>query len=130
MAEKSKGKANAAPRLLDRAAILDAEDMPHRDVRVPEWGGLVRVRSITTAERDSFEQVTFDRALATPPQPRRPRARLVVLCAIDADGNPLFTEADEVRLEKKGGKAMDRVFAAAQALNFITVQDIEDLEKN
>lgn len=117
-------------KLLGRDAILGAKDMPHRDVPVPEWDGVVRVRSITAAERDAFEQETLDRKLADPPRAAMPRARLVALCAIDGDGAPLFTLEHIEALAAKSGKAMDRMFAAAQALNFISARDIEELEKN
>ena len=40
MSETAKTKLN----LLSRDAILQAQDLPHEDVEVPEWGGMVRVR--------------------------------------------------------------------------------------
>ena len=43
--------------LLNRSAILDAEDLKHEDVEVAAWGGTVRVRMMTGAERDEFRQM-------------------------------------------------------------------------
>ena len=41
--------------LLSKTAILAAQDLQTEDVEVPEWGGAVRVRSLTGRERDAFE---------------------------------------------------------------------------
>ena len=38
--------------LLSKEQILAAEDLPHKDVPVPEWKGTVRVRALTGFERD------------------------------------------------------------------------------
>ncbi|MEU5950323.1 hypothetical protein ABZ793_32935, partial [Micromonospora sp. NPDC047465] len=42
--------------LLNRDAILAAEDRTYEEVNCPEWGGSVRLRSITGAQRDAYEQ--------------------------------------------------------------------------
>ena len=41
--------------ILNKAAILAAEDLKTETVAVPEWGGEVRVRTLTGTERDAFE---------------------------------------------------------------------------
>lgn len=115
-------------KLLGRDAILDAEDAETRDVPVPEWKGKVRVRTITAAERDAFDEKTLRARLDK--KPGRVRARLVALCAVAADGGPLFTEADVEALAAKSGKALVRVYDAADRLNYTTSADIEELEGN
>ena len=42
----------------------------------------------------------------------------------------MFTEKDVVKLGKKSSAALDRIFSAAQKLNRISDDDVEDLAKN
>lgn len=117
--------------LLGRAAILAAPDLPTVDVPVPEWGGTVRIRSMSAAERDDFEAETY--ALRGPDGATNLaniRARLLARCAVDAEGTPLFTAADAGALGKKSAAAVDRCVAMAQKLNGLSAQDVEALLGN
>lgn len=115
--------------LLTRDAVLESDDLPHKDVPVPEWGGLVRVRTLTAAERDAFEQSLAagdgDKANLA-----NIRARLCALCMVDEAGGRLFTDDDAARLGAKSGQALDRVFAAAQSLNAMGKAAGDAMEKN
>ena len=108
--------------LLSRDAILKASDLPTRDVSVSEWGGVVRVRMLTGAERDAFE-ASF--AGDGPGRFANMRARLVALCAVGPDGRRLFDEADVIALGAKSGAALNRVFLAAQELSCLRPEDLE-----
>jgi hypothetical protein len=114
--------------LLSRDQILGADDLPTEDIEVPEWGGCVRLRTLTGEERDRFEAssikgkgrnrgVNYDNL----------RARLVARCAINEEGNPLFGEADVRKLGQKSAAALDRLFDAASRMNGIGESDVEDL---
>ena len=107
--------------LLGRDQILGAVDLEHVDVDVPEWGGTVRVRMMTGAERDAFEAATVVRhGKKVETNLANIRARLVALCVVDEKGERLFSEADAEALGKKSGSALGRVFEAAQRLNGLT----------
>ena len=41
--------------LLNKEQIRQAADIQTQDIEVPEWGGTVRLKSLTGAERDRFE---------------------------------------------------------------------------
>ena len=115
--------------LLSKSQILAAADLVTEDVAVPEWGGTVRVRAITAAERDAFEtSVVGDgkgkRNLVNL------RARLVALAIVDEGGQRLFSDAEAEALGGKSGAAMDRVYAVAQRLSGLTEQDVKELEGN
>lgn len=116
-------------KILDKQSILEADDLPTESVEVPEWGGAVRVRTMTGAERDAWEQSVFTGDNDNP-NLTNGRARLVAMCAIDAEGKRLFTEADAVKLGAKSARALDRVATVAQRLNRLTDGDVEDLGKN
>ena len=58
------------------------------------------------------------------------RAKLLVACLVDADGNLIFDDTDIERLGLKSSAALDRVFAVAQKHNAVSDDDIEELAKN
>jgi len=113
--------------LLNKDAILAAEDKKFEDVDVPEWGGSVRVRMMSASERDQWENETYGTGKVNTVDFR---ARFVALCAIDEAGNLLFTPDDVDALGAKSAAAVQRVFNAAQKLNALSAKDIQDLEKN
>lgn len=114
---------------LSRDAILGADDRPTRVVEVPEWGGSVRVRGLTGAERDAYETGLMS------PRPdgsvranlSNVRGRLVVLACVDDDGNRLFRDDDAKALGEKSAQALDRVFDIARRLSGLSDDDVEEL---
>jgi len=117
--------------LLSKAQILAASDLPHEDVPVPEWGGEVRVKAMTGAERDAFEQSNRE-ALDQAGGKNLPnlRARLAALVIVDADNNSVFTLADVEALGKKNAAALDRVYDVAVRLSGMGAKAAADAEKN
>ena len=116
--------------LLTRDAILTANDKPTRDVPVPEWGGTVRVRSISAAERDEFEEQTLAARREGRVLPRNVRARMMAACIVGEDGQRLFSEDDIEALGDKSVAATDRVYAAVSELNALSEKDVEELAGN
>jgi hypothetical protein len=114
--------------LLGRAAILAADDLPTKDVAVPEWGGTVRVRTMTARDRDAIEMsITTLRAAE---DALNVRAHYAAACLIDDTGEPLFQVAEVELLGAKSGTALDRVYEAVVALNKLAASDIEAAAKN
>lgn len=126
---------DSAPALLTRDAILDAEDRLFEYVAVPEWGGTVRVRSMTGIERDRFEssiaQIRMDDHGRARVESRRDNVRALIcsMTVVDAEGVNLFTPADVLVLGQKSAAALDRVFAVAQRLSGLTDEDVEELKE-
>jgi len=120
-------------KFLSMEDILDAKDVETRDVEVPEWGGVVRIRVLSGAERDEFEQSTVfvDKKGNSKPNLANLRARLVAKCAINEDGTKLFQSETAVRaLGTKSAAALERLFKACQELNAMTNEDIDELAKD
>lgn len=114
--------------ILNRDAILAASDLTTVDVDVPEWGGIVRLRVMTGAERDSFSS-----SLIGPdgqPDPEGYRVKLIARCAIGEDGARLFTDGEVALLQGKSAAALDRLFDAAEKLNAVGNADVDAAEKN
>lgn len=116
-------------RLLSREAILNAHDLQTEDVAVPEWGGTVRVRSMTGAERDAWETAQAARRDAGTAN-HDIRARFIALCAVDASGGHVFSETDVKALSQRSAAALDRVFTAAARLSGLLPAAVEDAAKN
>jgi hypothetical protein len=113
--------------ILTRDQILAKDDLKRKKVHVPQWGGDVYVRIMTAAERDSFEQKYF---LSEKPDLVGIRAQLAATCIVDEQGNNLFTDADLDQLKKKSAAAVEVVFKAAESLNALSTESVEELEKN
>lgn len=115
--------------LLSADEILAADDRRYEIVPVSEWGGEVRVRSLTGRERDNFELSLSDGKKGETKE--NFRARLVALCAVDADGKPLFTNKQQViMLGNKSVSALQRVFDKCNEMNGFSEQDVEELTED
>jgi hypothetical protein len=117
--------------LLTKDAILAANDLVTEDVEVPEWGGTVRVRTISGAERDAFEQAIVTRkGKNVQTNLANIRAKMVALCVVDENGQRLFADKDVLLLGTKSAAALDRVFTVAQQLAGLTDKDVDELAEN
>lgn len=115
--------------LLNRDDILAADDIPSEIIDVPEWGGQVKVRALSGAERDRIEGSLISKGKGKPDLANF-RAKLAAACMVDDDGKRLFGEADVVALGEKSASALDRVAEAAQRVSAMTDEDVEELEGN
>ena len=95
------------------------------EIEVPEWGGSIGVRGLSTGELEKWQQ-----SLMVQPKNEKPHvdlarirnsnARLVVLGACDPDdGSPVFTDADIPQLAQENNKGMAKVAEAIQRLSGI-----------
>lgn len=117
--------------LLSKDQIFTAQDLKTVDVSVPEWGGDVRVRTLTGAERDQYEADSIKTSKGKREvNLSNLRARLVAMCAVDEAGQPLFERGDVLKLGQKSAAALERVFEAAATLNGMSDEDVEELSGN
>jgi hypothetical protein len=98
----------ASPTLLTREAILGADDTRTGYVDVPEWGGRIKVRSLTGTERDALDGER-GAALARGAIPPNWRTKRVAMAIIDEEGRSLFSEKDVAALGRKNGAVIDRI---------------------
>lgn len=115
--------------LLTKQEILDADDLPTRDVPVPEWGGDVRVRGLTGRERDAFE-MRMAVARRNGDTDVDLRASLVGRCIVDEDGERLFTDRELGQLARKSGAALDAVFDVVRELSGMTADSVDESAGN
>lgn len=116
---------------LSRDAILAVDDVQYEDVEVPEWGGRVRVKSLTGRERDALEaSMIVGKGKNANVNMNNLRAKLVGRSVVDEDGKRLFSDDDIAALGAKSAAALTRVYEVAQRLSGITQEDVEELTKN
>jgi len=119
---------------LDRSAILGADDLPFRDVDVPEWGGVVRIVGL-----DGKQASAFSRRMVRVGPDGKPQAlgldnfmaKLVALTLIDPQtGKPIFEEDDIEVLGKKSAKVLKRLSDIAAELSGMSDEAVKDAAKN
>ncbi len=113
---------------LSRESILASDDTVYEDVEVPEWGGTVRLRGLTGAERDRMEA-----SIAS--NPKKPnltnfRSRMCASSIVDESGQPVFGTADISALGNKSAAALERVFSVAIRLSGMSETDITELTED
>lgn len=114
--------------------IFAADDLPHEDVEVPEWGVTVRVRGMTGSDRDAYEA----RAVAVKRGGQDVelrlqdfRSKLLVKCLYDPDTNErIFTEAEASKLGAKSGQVIERLFEIAGRLSGMADDAVEAARGN
>ena len=117
--------------LLTKQAILEAQDIQTTDVECPEWGGTVRIKAPTGAERDEFEQmITKRKGKDVTTDLRNVRARTVAKFAINEDGSRMFTDQEAGALGQKSAAALDRCFTAWLTLAGLSEKEMEDVSEN
>ena len=116
--------------MLTRDAILGAVDLRPEDVEVPEWGGAVRVSTLTGAARNAWEQSLVSGVKAGSVNLNNATARLVAACVVDERGERMFSDADAEALGRKSAAALERVAKVAQRLNGLTRDEFEAAKGN
>ena len=116
---------------LSKETILAVDDIQFEDVPVPEWGGVVRVKSLMGNERDGLEaSMIVGRGKTAHVNLENLRAKLVARSCVDENGKRIFGDADIPALAKKSAAALNRVYEVAQRLSGITEEDVDELTKN
>ncbi len=113
---------------LNRDQILQAKDDQRETLDVPEWGGQVNLKVLTSAERDEYESKMVD--LTNGNRPKNFRAGFAATCICDDAGKRIFSEGDIEELGKKNGSVMNKIFNKILEMNKYTEADVKELEGN
>lgn len=114
--------------MLTKEQILAADDIKTEVVDVPEWGGQIRIKTLTGAELDAYEVSMVGDGKKR--DMSNLRAGLIARAVVDESGKRMFSDSDISALGAKSGIALDRVFTAVQKLNPRSDKDLKELEKN
>lgn len=121
--------------MLSRDAILKAQDLRLKTTEVPEWGGAVFLRCPSAEEMDDWDnsittRTVVDGKMKVTEDFRNHKARLVVKCLVDKDGERMFTDADAKQLGRKCTTAIDRLYDEVMTLAGRSKRAQKDLEGN
>ncbi len=117
--------------ILNREQILAANDVKTKVVEVPEWGGSVIVRGLTSLERDkALARIMNDNNQIDLNRLGELRVMIAAMAIIDEQGNALFTEKDVTALGQKSWSAIERISDAVLEISGLTQNALEQLEKN
>jgi hypothetical protein len=108
--------------LLTKEQILNAT-LKKADIEA--FGGTVRIRELTSKEREDYEQFVSDIGKR---QLTNIRSRLLAYCIVDNEGTPMFSEKEVDSLNKLSSSDVDYVWKEIQKLSGIANEN--DTEKN
>ena len=118
--------------LLNKEQIIGADDRKYAIVEVPEWGGKVRVSTMSGSMRDNYERMitTQDENGKLKSNTGDLRAKLLAVSIVDESGSQLFDSDDIEALGEKSADAIDRVFKEITRINQLMASDVDDEVKN
>ena len=98
--------------------ILGVNDTQTEPVDVPEWGGTVYIRVVSSGEgADLIDKVTD---LVKQKKAQEATYLLLSKCLVDESGTPLFSAEDARKLSERSHKVIRRLESAAMRLNGFT----------
>lgn len=110
-------------KLLSLDDMLSAEDIQYVEVPTPEWGGKVRLGSLSAGEMMTFIETSEG------PERQTSGLRLIVRSLVDADGNRIGSDKYLESFKKKDAKVINRLVKAILELNGMDVK-AQAAEKN
>lgn len=110
---------------LSKDQISQADDAKYADVAMPEWGGDVRVRSMSVKDRVAWEKKQADGQSQT-----EMMVSLVLYTCVDDAGQRIFSDDDAAMLENKSPASLIKLFNAAIDLNVLNNDKLEEQAKN
>lgn len=121
--------------LLTREQVVACDDRRYETIPIPEWGGEVRVRSLTEPEYHAYRDSVMMRAgKDREVNELTMRACLVAACVVDADGKTIFTVDDltggKDPSKAKSAHAIAIIWKVAARLCGMDDDDIGEILKN
>jgi hypothetical protein len=122
-------------KVLTAADITRVRDVVIKPVEIPEWGGVVNVRSMSALERENyFEAIRkiegYGKKERTIIVLKRSSALLAQMTLCDEAGNLLFTPQEIATLSAKSSKALQRIVDVSAKLNGLADDDDESAGKD
>ncbi|MGW1278012.1 hypothetical protein ACWD4V_13810 [Streptomyces tsukubensis] len=120
--------------LLTADEIDSADDRTFEDVPVPEWGGTVRIMSMSGTDRNSYQQSMV--VMGPDGKPKEVRleqqlARLLARCLVDESGRRLYVTDKQIQsLGRRDGAVLERLAAIAKRVSKLGKDSVEEAEGN
>ena len=111
---------------LTAESILSADDFEYAEVDCPEWGGAVRVRSLSGGQRSIITGRVRDK------ETEDLEELLTVMGTVNEDGVRIFTSKDIDALKKKSNAPIARIAKKIMEISGIgnTAAAVDEAKKN
>lgn len=115
--------------VLTAADVAKAADAVYEIVAVPEWGGDVRVRTLTALEVGELQSLVEGNSADAK---GAFMLRVLAACLVDGDGARLWPDATlgVQALAGRNGQVVSRIFEVAARLNGLTAKAVEETAGN
>jgi len=110
--------------MLTKDQIIQADDKRFADVEVPEWGGSVRIKTMSAKDRQQFQSSISTKGKVADDF----MERLIICCLVDDKGKQIFEQADIKLLSDKSSVAINKIFSAAVELNGMTDKSVDQIK--
>lgn len=111
--------------LLNKQQIKDVDDLPSKNLDMPEWGGEVRLKTMSAKNRIEFEKLN-----ASTKSELETMINLIMFSCVDEENNLLFNKQDFEFLSGKSAKSLMHIFEEAVKLSTLSSEGLEDKAKN
>ena len=110
--------------------ILDADDLPTKELEIPEWGVTVTVKAMDGETRGRFAMSATDEDGNRDEQAYiQSSARLAAMVLVDPETKELiFTAEDVPALARKSAAALDRISQVAFSISGLTEDERSTVE--
>ncbi len=121
---------------LTKESIREQDDLKQEEVVVEAWGGdIVLVREPTAKQKDAYEQSLLDarrvgNKMQIKPNFENSKAKLVVQCLIDEEGERLLADNDAGWLGDKSASAIGQIAKVIERLGGMTEEDATEIGEN
>ena len=121
----------APRRFLSKEEIWGVQDTQIEEIWIEEWNSYVRVKSLSAAERDAYENSLLQGKGAKKEfNFANARAKLAARAVVDENGKRMFTDQEIQRLSQKSASALTKIWDKARELAGMTDEDVEELLGN
>lgn len=117
---------------LTRDQILSNKSFRSKTIQIDEWGGEVRLKAISGAEREALEDAVYER-IGDKLQVKKGASLLTALLLrsmCDDDGNRLFQDGDIEFIRGIDSVTLNKLFKVAADVNGLSGEEEREIEKN
>lgn len=111
--------------LLNKQQIKAVDDLPSIEVEMPEWGGNIKIKTMSAKHRIEFEKLNKDAKTEL-----ETMINLIMFSCVNEDNTLLFDRNDFEFLSNKSAKSLMKLFEEAVNMSTLSEKKLEEKAKN
>lgn len=111
--------------ILNKDQIFAAQDLQVSYIDIPEWGGQIKVKEMSAADR-----IEFEKQQSSDLKPSEMIVRLVLMTCVDDNNQRIFSNDDLQALEQKSPSILLKIFNESMKINILNSEKIEEKAEN